>query len=72
MAYNNKNHLKHVAHVLSVYKELKEADIPDTRIVKKRLPERNIHISYRTLMYYKGMKPSELNPEQLNLFAQAV
>jgi hypothetical protein len=71
VAYNSRNHKKKIAHVLSVYQSLKETDIPDTRIVAKKLPEHNIHISYRTLMYYKSMKPSENQETQLSLFAQA-
>lgn len=41
------------------YSELKERDVPDTRIVKRLAEHYNIFISYRTLMNYKGMKPSE-------------
>ncbi|QTE39515.1 hypothetical protein J3L18_10800 [Mucilaginibacter gossypii] len=59
MAYNSKNNKKKIAHIMSVYQSIKEADIPDTRIVAKRFPEHGINISYRTLMYYKSMKPSE-------------
>ncbi|MEO7212643.1 hypothetical protein [Mucilaginibacter sp.] len=72
MAYNSNNHKRRVAQILEVYNGLKESDVPDTRIVAKKLPEKGIHISYRTLMNYKGMKPSELQTEQLNLFAIAV
>jgi hypothetical protein len=71
MAYNNKNHLKRVALILEVYNEVKESDIPDTRIVAKKFPERGINISYRTLMNYKNMKSSEFSTDQLNLFACA-
>jgi len=71
MAYNSNNHKKKVARILAVYSSIKEADIPDTRIVAKKLPEHDIHISYRTLMNYKNIKPSELVTNQLNLFAKA-
>lgn len=60
-----------VAHVLEVYKSIKERDIPDTRIVGTLWREHNIRISYRTLMYYKSKKPSELQTPQLSLFANA-
>ncbi|MFD2874053.1 hypothetical protein ACFS5N_16340 [Mucilaginibacter ximonensis] len=58
MAYNRSNQQKRVNYVMNKYNELKESDVPDTRILK-RLAEYNIFISYRTLMNYKGMKPSE-------------
>lgn len=47
MAYNTRNHKKFVAHVLSVYREVKEYDIPDTQIVRHIFPKHHIYISYR-------------------------
>lgn len=68
VAYTRDNHLKKVAHIISVYKELKEEDIPDTRIVRSLFPQRNIFISYRQWMNIKNMRPSEYTPNQLQLF----
>lgn len=48
-------------HILNVYQEVKQEDIPDTYIVSKVFPKYNIFISYRKRMHIKGMKPSELN-----------
>jgi len=59
MAYNRHNQQKRVNHVMEKYKALKESDVPDTRVLKRLANDHNIHISYRTLMNYKGMKPSE-------------
>lgn len=61
MAYTRENHLRQVQYMMSVYKQVKEADIPDTRIVSKIFPRYNIFISYRQWMNIKGMKPSEYN-----------
>ncbi|WP_370997436.1 hypothetical protein [Mucilaginibacter sp. RCC_168] len=57
-----------VAHVLEVYNSIKERDIPDTRVLTILKRDHNILISYRTLMNYKGKKPSELNTNQLSIF----
>ncbi|MEZ2337675.1 hypothetical protein AB6735_18660 [Mucilaginibacter sp. RCC_168] len=68
MAYNSNNHKMRVAHVLEVYNSIKERDIPDTRVLTILKRDHNILISYRTLMNYKGKKPSELNTNQLSIF----
>lgn len=67
MAYNRANQQKRINYILSIYKAAKEADKPDTFIVRHVFPKYNIFISYRTLMYYKGLKPSEY--KQPTLFA---
>lgn len=68
MAYNRHNQQKKVNHILGKYAEEKEADVPDTRVLKRLADRHNIFISYRTLMNYKGMKPSEY--KQASLFDQ--
>lgn len=67
MAYNRHNQQKRVNYVMEKYNELKERDVPDTRILKRLAADYKIFISYRTLMYYKGLKPSEYR--QPTLFA---
>jgi len=63
MAYNRNNYLKQVQYIMEVYKNVKEHDVPDTRIVA------NIFfISYSTWKNIKGMRPSEYNSKQLMLF----
>lgn len=69
MAYQRSNYLKKAAHIISVYKAIKESDKPDTRIVSQEFPKHGIFIGYRQWMNIKGMKPSEYAPNQLNLFA---
>lgn len=68
MAYNRHNQQKRVNHVMEKYKLLKESDVPDTKVIKRLRIEHNIFISYRTLMNYKGMKPSAYG--QATLFDQ--
>ncbi|ADY51530.1 hypothetical protein Pedsa_0958 [Pseudopedobacter saltans DSM 12145] len=67
MAYHRTNYLKKVSHIMAVYQEVKEPDIPDTKIVAKVFPKHNIYISYRQWMNLKGLKPSEYK-NQLSLF----
>ena len=69
MAYTRTNYLKKAAHIIAIYKSIKEPDKPDTRIVAHDFPAHNIFISYRQWMNIKGMKPSEYAPSQLALFA---
>ena len=69
MAYNQSNKLRQFQHIVSLYNEMKQADIPDTYIVRVEFPKRGIFISRRTWVKIKGMKPSELNPDgQLSMF----
>lgn len=53
---------------MQVYREAKERDVPDTRILRTVFPENKIYISYRQWMNIKGMKPSEYQQNQLSLF----
>lgn len=71
VAYNNSNHLKNVEMIIRLYLRVKEYDIPDTYIIRYIFPKHGVHISYRTLMYYKRAKMRHTLPEtaQLNLFA---
>ncbi|WP_282635699.1 hypothetical protein [Sphingobacterium thalpophilum] len=68
MAYNRKNYLKQVEYIMHVYRNVKEPDIPDTRIVANIFPKHNIYISYSTWKNIKGMRPSEYSSKQLMLF----
>jgi len=68
MAYNRNNYLKQVHYIMEVYKNVKEHDVPDTRIVANIFPKHNIFISYSTWKNIKGMRPSEYNSKQLMLF----
>lgn len=60
MTYNKKNYLKNIRFILSVYKAIKERDIPDTYILRHEFPKYGIFISYRTWMNIKksGLKPN--------------
>ena len=55
MAYNNKNYIKRARFIISVYNEVKNPDIPDTKIVNRIFPKHGINISYRQWMNIKGM-----------------
>lgn len=68
MAYNSTNKLKSFQHIIDEYNAIKQEDIPDTFIIKKEFPKKGIFISYRKWMYIKGMKPSDLDHNQLTLF----
>lgn len=68
MAYHRRNYLKKVEHIMQVYRDAKERDVPDTRILRTVFPENKIYISYRQWMNIKGMKPSEYQQNQLSLF----
>jgi len=68
MAYNRSNYSKRVQYIVEVYKQAKERDIPDTRILRVVFPKHGIYISYRQWMNIKAMKPSDYNG-QLALFA---
>lgn len=68
MAYTRKNHLRQVQYMISVYQQVKEPDIPDSKIVSTIFPKYHIYISYRQWMNIKGMKPSEYQTKQLMLF----
>jgi hypothetical protein len=68
MAYNNNNKNAQRRYILEVYNRIKQDDIPDTQIVRHKFKEHGIFISRRTWVTLKGMKPSELNSDQLSLF----
>lgn len=68
MAYNSKNKNKQRKFILEVYNRIKQEDIPDTRIVNNLFKEYGIFISRRTWVTIKGLKPSELQDNQLSLF----
>jgi len=68
MAYNSNNKNAQRRYILEVYKEIKQEDIPDTRIVRHHFKQRGIFISRSTWYSIKGMKPSELDSNQLSLF----
>lgn len=60
MAYNNKGHLRRVAQVVEIYNQVKEHDVPDSKIVKHIFPKHGIFISYRTWMIWKNLPISKL------------
>ena len=75
MAYNPRNKLREFRRIIAIYNQVKQDDIPDTRIVSQIFPKHGIFISYRKWVYIKGMKPSEMqyeqpegNPNQLSMF----
>lgn len=68
MAYNKNNKLKTWKYIRDVYLEVKQEDIPDTFIVNKIFPKYNIFISKSTWKVIKGMKPSEFETGQIDLF----
>ena len=69
MAYNNKNYIKRARFIISVYNEVKNPDIPDTKIVNRIFPKHGINVSYRQWMNIKGMVFLKAeNEEQLSLF----
>jgi hypothetical protein len=53
MAYNRDNYLKRISSILKVYNDHKEADKPDSFILRTVFPKHNIFISYRTWMNIK-------------------
>lgn len=59
---------KQYQRIIEVYKDSKQADIPDTFNVNKVFPKFYIFISYRQWMRIKDLKPSELQVPQLSLF----
>lgn len=59
MAYNRSNKQKEINHIINVYQQVKQPDIPDTFILRNIFPKHNIFISLRTWVNYKGLKPSE-------------
>lgn len=61
MAYNRKNYLKNALYIFSVYRKIKEHDIPDTYILRHEFPKHGIFISYRTWMNIKSLYFKELN-----------
>lgn len=67
MAYHNRNYHRRVQFIVQVYREAKESDVPDTRILQHVFPKHGIYISYRQWMNIKAMKPSEYNSSQLAL-----
>lgn len=72
MAYHNGNYLKKIETIRSVYYEVKEADKPDSFIVRNIFPKRNINISYRCWMFIKHYgKSNTQSNQQLNLFDQS-
>lgn len=69
MAYNRKNYLKHVRYIIDVYAASKDADTPDTKIIKTEFPKKGIYISYSQWMRIKNMKLSQIPPTpQLAMF----
>jgi len=68
MAYTPRNKLKKFKYIIDVYNQVKQEDIPDTRIVANIFPKYGIFISRATWVKIKGMKPSELSQPQLSLF----
>lgn len=54
MAYNKKNYNKRARFIIKVYKDHKNDDVPDTKIVAEIFPEFGINISYRQWMNIKG------------------
>jgi hypothetical protein len=72
MAYHNGNYLKKIETIRSVYNEVKESDKPDSFIVRKIFPQRNINISYSCWMFIKHYgKSRKGETNQLNLFDQS-
>ena len=55
MAYNRRNYLKNALFIFSVYREIKQHDIPDTFILRNEFPKHGIFISYRTWMNIKSL-----------------
>jgi len=72
MPYVRDNYIRTAQHIREVYLQVKEEDIPDTRIVRNIFPRFNIFISYRQWMNIKSMKINRseelINPDQLALF----
>lgn len=70
MAYNNRNKNAQRRYIVDLYNKLKQADIPDTEIVRIHFRKHGIFISRRTWVAIKGMKPSEMedNSNQLSMF----
>lgn len=70
MAYNRVNYILEIGRITALYTLLKEADKPDTFIVRSLFPKHGVFISYRKWMNIKGMKPSgaKVNPNQLQMF----
>jgi hypothetical protein len=69
MSYNSKNYNKWAANVVEVYRALKNADMPDTEIIRREFPKHNIFISYRQWMNIKGRPIPKAQPtRQLELF----
>lgn len=68
MAYNKHNKLKRWKYIAEVYMKEKQEDIPDTFIVANVFPKYKIFISLRTWMTIKGMKPSEFETGQTEMF----
>ncbi len=56
MAYNRKNYYKKARRIVEVYKQYKQEDVPDTRIVRHYFPKHGIFITYRQWMNIKGMR----------------
>lgn len=67
MAYNRRNYLARIRHIVEVYNQYKNPDVPDTRIVSNYFPRHGIFISYRTWMNIKGVNFAKETP-QLSLF----
>lgn len=68
MAYNSRNRLKYTEHIIEVYNQVKNPDIPDSFIVRNIFPKHHIFISYRKWMSIKNLKPHEQMPCQAKLF----
>ena len=68
MAYNKKNYNKRAQFIIDVYTNAKNADVPDTKIVRTVFPKFNIFISYRQWMNIKGTPIPKEQTAQLSLF----
>jgi len=66
MAYNRRNYLKNALFIFSVYRKIKEHDVPDTYILKNEFPKHGIFISYRTWMNIKNLYIKDLISTQSN------
>lgn len=66
MAYNRRNYLKNALFIFSVYREVKQHDIPDTYILRNEFPKHGIFISYRTWMNIKNLYTHKQNELRTN------
>ena len=67
MAYNRNNKLKEFNHILQVYKEVKQDDIPDTFIITKIFPK-----PYSKSFVYERLKASGAQNVHFSYFDHVV